>query len=220
MPVPLGVIAAQRTVVDPSGSRADRITTVARRRRRLDVHLLVRCRRLPVAGQIRQWTPRHRRHGWWHAQADPERVNHRTFRRTVQSGRRAECSSLVRPVRLVVHVGGIVHRGSTRHSDRVRDDRRWVARPVGVHGADCHWPYSDGNLYEPWGTTVRHTCGPSPVTLTNPHIYNLQSAAGSYEAAFDGAAPFFTSGTNTVGFPTSSHELVQYTGTACPCQHR
>ena len=62
-----------------------------------------------------------------------------------------------------------------------------------------HLPYTDGVVYEGFGTTARKTTGNPSASLTSPFIYNVRSASGSYVTEFNGAAHFSTA-TNTPGF--------------------
>ena len=66
-------------------------------------------------------------------------------------------------------------------------------------GQNHHYPWSDGQIYEPWGTTGRHTLGNPTDSLLDPHIYNLRTAPDSYIAEINGN-PLYSSVTNTVGF--------------------
>ena len=69
----------------------------------------------------------------------------------------------------------------------------------GTSGSAQHYPFSDGQVYEPWGTTIRHTLGNPTPSLLDPHLYNVRTAPGSYVAEINGA-PFYSSASNTVGF--------------------
>jgi len=67
---------------------------------------------------------------------------------------------------------------------------------------DTHFPWTEGTIYDSWGTTVRKTVGnPSP-SLTTARVYNVQSASGAWLAALDGST-LLSTGTNTVGFATA-----------------
>ena len=71
-----------------------------------------------------------------------------------------------------------------------------------------HYP-AGGTIYETWGTTARQTVG-NPVTdLLNPHVYNLQTAAGYYAANINSEALFSTA-SNTVGFRATPYEIPQH----------
>lgn len=71
-------------------------------------------------------------------------------------------------------------------------------------GTADHHPYSDNVLYDAFGTTVRKTAGSvAALNLTQAHIYNARSQSGLWECAFNGGATFYTTGSNTVGFPAA-----------------
>lgn len=61
------------------------------------------------------------------------------------------------------------------------------------------YPFTDGNIYEPWGSSARKMLGNPGTSLQTAHMYNVQTAAGSYVGAINGAQ-FFTTATNTVAF--------------------
>jgi hypothetical protein len=77
----------------------------------------------------------------------------------------------------------------------------WTFNPDGVSQA-THYPYSDGNIYESFGTTARKTVGNPTPSLAAWRLYNISSASGAYTVRLDGTQ-IFTTGTNTVGFPTA-----------------
>jgi hypothetical protein len=81
----------------------------------------------------------------------------------------------------------------------------------GYDSQNDHYPFSDGNIYEGWGTTARRNLGNPVDSLLAPHIYNLRSAPGSYVAAVNGAELFSTS-TNTVTFLTYAGPLAHELG--------
>lgn len=60
-----------------------------------------------------------------------------------------------------------------------------------------NFPYTDGNLYEAWGSTSRKNTGvnPSP-SLTSFRIYNVKSAASDYKILLDNTQ-IYTTSTNT-----------------------
>lgn len=62
------------------------------------------------------------------------------------------------------------------------------------------FPYTDGVVYDGFGSTARRTVGNPTPALTSWRIYEVRSASGSWEAKLDGATLFSTA-TNTVGFP-------------------
>lgn len=62
-----------------------------------------------------------------------------------------------------------------------------------------HYPYTDGVIYESFGTDTRKTVGDPTPLLTSPRIYNISTAANAWTARLDGAE-LHTTGTNTVGW--------------------
>jgi hypothetical protein len=70
-------------------------------------------------------------------------------------------------------------------------------------GADTVFPWTDGTIYDAWGSTVRKTtANPSPA-LTSWFIYCVQSASGLWRNYVNGGAVLYTTGTNTVTFDTA-----------------
>ncbi len=67
--------------------------------------------------------------------------------------------------------------------------------------SDTH-PFSDGNIYDGAGSTVRKTVGNPAADLAAGHIYGVRSASGAWSAEVNGAEVHAT-GTNTVGFPAA-----------------
>ncbi len=70
------------------------------------------------------------------------------------------------------------------------------------------YPFTDGNLYESFGSTVRRDNILLPPNVTVPRIYNVISAANYWEARMDGAGgigggPLAVLTTNSVLFPTA-----------------
>lgn len=65
------------------------------------------------------------------------------------------------------------------------------------------YPWTDGQIYEEFGTTVRKTVGnPTPSLSSAFRLYNVISAAGEFTVNLDGTQ-LFTTATNTVGFPAA-----------------
>lgn len=70
----------------------------------------------------------------------------------------------------------------------------------GSDGQICHIPYTDGQLYENFGSTARKTTtNPTQSFATKYVIYNVRSAAGAWSNHVDGVLNFSTA-TNTVGW--------------------
>lgn len=73
----------------------------------------------------------------------------------------------------------------------------------GTDASDTHFPFSDNNIYDDFGTTVRKTVGNPTPSLAAVRLYEVVSAAGEWTARLDGAQ-IFTTATNTVGWSASS----------------
>jgi len=69
----------------------------------------------------------------------------------------------------------------------------------GSNNTDDYYPFTDGQIYMGWGSTVRKTVGnPTPV-LTAWRVLNVSSKSAEYIVRLDGTQ-IFTTATNTVGF--------------------
>lgn len=71
-------------------------------------------------------------------------------------------------------------------------------------GADTtgsSYPYTDGVIYDQFGTTVRKTVGNPTPSLASFRLYNTISISGEWTANLDGTQ-IYTTATNTVGFST------------------
>lgn len=80
--------------------------------------------------------------------------------------------------------------------------------PVGHWTADAAldslYPFTDGIIYESFGSTVRKTTvNPTP-SLTSWRLYEIRSAAGAWSNHLDGTQ-LFSTGTNTVGWSTTPY---------------
>lgn len=73
---------------------------------------------------------------------------------------------------------------------------------LGSQDFDSHAPWTDGSIYDGFGSTVRKTVGNPTPSLALPSYYNVQSASGNFTAQLNGSA-LFTTATNSVGFPTA-----------------
>lgn len=60
-------------------------------------------------------------------------------------------------------------------------------------GLSSHHPFTDGNIYDGWGSTDRQTVGNSAADLTLLHWYNVSTAAGAWTARINGTQEFTTS---------------------------
>lgn len=72
--------------------------------------------------------------------------------------------------------------------------------------SSSHHPYSDGVVYESFGSTVRKTVGNPTDSLAAWHRYSAHSAANDFRVYLNGASIFSTA-TNTVGFGTMTRQL-------------
>lgn len=74
---------------------------------------------------------------------------------------------------------------------------------LGSDTTTTHFPYTDGTIYDGFGTTARKTTvNPTPA-LTSWRIYNVWSAASDWASNLDGSS-LYTTATNTVGFPADA----------------
>jgi hypothetical protein len=69
----------------------------------------------------------------------------------------------------------------------------------GTPGSGSHFPYTDGNIYDTFGSTTQKVVGNPVPSLVNPHVYSVVSAAGDWRAYLDGAS-LFTTAANAVGW--------------------
>lgn len=67
-----------------------------------------------------------------------------------------------------------------------------------------HFPFTDGNIYESWGSTVRKTVGNPTPSLASWRVYNVFSASNDYGVNLDNSS-LFTTATNTVGFSATEY---------------
>jgi trimeric autotransporter adhesin len=75
-------------------------------------------------------------------------------------------------------------------------------------GADTHYPFTDSNVYDTFGTTARKSTGNPATNLAGWHLYNVRTASGAWSSHINGTQ-HFTTATNTVGFGTAAHYLGQ-----------
>lgn len=80
----------------------------------------------------------------------------------------------------------------------------------GSSGNSNYFPFSDGVIYDDFGSTVRKTVGNPTPSLANWHIYSARSAANLWKANLDGVELFSTA-TNTVGFKGTNLSLITKT---------
>lgn len=78
----------------------------------------------------------------------------------------------------------------------------------GTSGNQTYHPFSDGNIYDDFGSTVRKSCGASTGALTAYRIFSCYSAANDWKLFIDGGTggssggttARFSTATNTVGW--------------------
>ena len=66
-------------------------------------------------------------------------------------------------------------------------------------GFSTHYPFTDSNVYDGFGTDTRKSTGNPSVNLANWHVYDAWSAPGDWALHLNGATHFST-GSNTVNF--------------------
>lgn len=69
----------------------------------------------------------------------------------------------------------------------------------GIPNFETHHPYTNGQIYESWGTTERLAAGNPTPPLTSMHVYNVISADDEYTVNINGSQ-LATRGTNTPSF--------------------
>lgn len=69
-----------------------------------------------------------------------------------------------------------------------------------------HYPFTDGVVYESFGSTARKNTGDPTPSLASWRLYNPASSSTEWTSRIDGSV-HFTTATNTVGFPSSAIEF-------------
>ncbi len=69
---------------------------------------------------------------------------------------------------------------------------------------NTHYCWTDGNIYEGFGSTTRVTVGDPTPSLTSYRLYNVSSASSDYKVYLDGTN-IYTSGSNTVGWASTPY---------------
>jgi beta-galactosidase GanA len=72
----------------------------------------------------------------------------------------------------------------------------------GADTSNSHVPWTDGTIYENFGTTGRMTTANPTPSLTSWTLYEVSSAAGAWTSRVNNSV-LYTTGTNTVGFRTN-----------------
>jgi hypothetical protein len=75
----------------------------------------------------------------------------------------------------------------------------------GNAGFPMHYPWTDGTIYDDFGSSTRHTTvNPTPSLSSDFRIYNTASEAGAWTSKLDGVT-LFSTGTNTVNWRTNPY---------------
>ena len=69
-------------------------------------------------------------------------------------------------------------------------------------GRATHYPFTDSNVYDGFGSTARKSTGNPTAALTSWRIYEVKTVSGEWTSRVDGVQ-HFTTATNTVGFTTA-----------------
>lgn len=89
-----------------------------------------------------------------------------------------------------------------RNLDPPIDGNKTGLWTMGTDTQPTAWPWTDGIIYEEFGTTARKTTvNPTP-SLASWRLYMVRSAANDWSSYLDGTS-LFSTGTNTVGFPSA-----------------
>lgn len=72
----------------------------------------------------------------------------------------------------------------------------------GTDSQATHFPYSDGNVYDNFGTNSRKGVGNPTPSLASFRLYSVVTKSGGWTARIDGTQ-VFTTASNTVGFRSS-----------------
>jgi hypothetical protein len=74
---------------------------------------------------------------------------------------------------------------------------------LGGSSQDPHYPFSDGNIYEDFGSTSRPSFGNPLTPLNQINLYGVYSRTNDRKAFINGAQIFSSTGTNVVSFNSS-----------------
>jgi hypothetical protein len=75
---------------------------------------------------------------------------------------------------------------------------------LGASGQQSHVPFTDGVIYDDFGSNSRKTVGNPTPSMTSTRIYQVASATNSWTAWLDGVQLAPTTTTNTVGMVTGA----------------
>jgi hypothetical protein len=74
---------------------------------------------------------------------------------------------------------------------------------ISSSGAESYFPWTDGNIYDTFGTPDRKSAGNPALSLASWRTYCISSSAGNWTNWVDGTQ-LFTTATNTVGFSSGA----------------
>jgi hypothetical protein len=75
-------------------------------------------------------------------------------------------------------------------------------------GSATEFPFTDGNVYEGFGRTTRPNCGNPTPSLASTFLVIVVSKTNDYRIYVnDTSTPFYSTGTNTVGFGTATRYI-------------
>ena len=66
-----------------------------------------------------------------------------------------------------------------------------------------HFTFTNGNIYEDFGNSIRRNLGNPTADFTSPRIVNMWSASADWACNIDGSS-HYTTGSNTPSFPTEA----------------
>jgi hypothetical protein len=96
--------------------------------------------------------------------------------------------------------------GGTGHEGAVLDG-------FSTSGSNCHHPFTDGHIYDGFGSTVRSDCGDPAASLAAPAMLAAISGAGDYRCLVNNGTQFST-GVNAVGLGTATRIMGRNGGSA------
>jgi hypothetical protein len=93
-------------------------------------------------------------------------------------------------------------------ADPPTDSGSNMGSPAGDWGTGSAglYPFTDGKIYEGWGSNTRKTTNDPTTSLTGWLLYNIRSASGAWSWAINAATSgndFFSTASNTVAFSTA-----------------
>jgi hypothetical protein len=80
---------------------------------------------------------------------------------------------------------------------------RMGAEDSNYYAYPTHYPFSDGIIYDSFGTTTRQTTGKPAQDLSAYHLYNVVSRAGEWTSRINGVL-HYTTATNTFTLPAGA----------------